>query len=107
MRGAGPVHAPLLLERSGREKYRSAYFEVFPGVWRHGDYVIFHKDTGGITFYGRSDSVLKPSGVRIGTAEIYNVMDKFGEVADSLVIGQKWKGDQRVLLLFRLAPGLR
>ena len=87
------------------EKYQSAYFEVYPGVWRHGDYVVFHKDTGGITFYGRSDSVLKPSGVRIGTAEIYNVVDKFGEVADSLVIGQNWKGDQRVLLFVQLRPG--
>ena len=87
------------------EKYRNAYFEVYPGVWRHGDYVVFHKDTGGITFYGRSDSVLKPSGVRIGTAEIYNVVDKFGEVADSLVIGQNWKGDQRVLLFVQLRPG--
>jgi len=87
------------------EKYRSAYFEVYPGVWRHGDYVVFHKDTGGITFYGRSDSVLKPSGVRIGTAEIYNVVDKFGEVADSLVIGQNWKGDQRVILFVQLRPG--
>ena len=87
------------------EKYKSAYFEVYPGVWRHGDYVVFHKDTGGITFYGRSDSVLKPSGVRIGTAEIYNVVDKFGEVADSLVIGQNWKGDQRVLLFVQLRPG--
>ncbi len=87
------------------EKYQSAYFEVYPGVWRHGDYVVFHKDTGGITFYGRSDSVLKPSGVRIGTAEIYNVVDKFGEVADSLVIGQNWKGDQRVLLFVQLRSG--
>jgi acetoacetyl-CoA synthetase len=87
------------------EKYQSAYFEVYPGIWRHGDYVVFHKDTGGITFYGRSDSVLKPSGVRIGTAEIYNVVDKFGEVADSLVIGQNWKGDQRVLLFVQLRSG--
>jgi acetoacetyl-CoA synthetase len=88
------------------EKYRNAYFEFFPGVWRHGDYVVFHKDTGGITFYGRSDSVLKPSGVRIGTAEIYNVLDKFGEIADSLVIGQNWKGDQRILLFVQLRPGM-
>jgi acetoacetyl-CoA synthetase len=87
------------------EKYKSAYFDVYPGVWRHGDYIIMHKDTGGITFYGRSDSVLKPSGVRIGTAEIYNVVDKFGEVADSLVIGQNYKGDQRVLLFVQLRPG--
>ncbi len=87
------------------EKYQSAYFEVYPGVWRHGDYIVMHQDTGGITFYGRSDSVLKPSGVRIGTAEIYNVVDKFGEVADSLVIGQNYKGDQRILLFVQLRPG--
>ncbi|MGE5252540.1 MAG: acetoacetate--CoA ligase [Planctomycetaceae bacterium] len=87
------------------EKYKSAYFEVYPGVWRHGDYIVMHQDTGGITFYGRSDSVLKPSGVRIGTAEIYNVVDKFAEVADSLVIGQNYKGDQRVLLFLQLRPG--
>ena len=87
------------------EKYKSAYFEVYPGVWRHGDYIVFHSDTKGLTFYGRSDSVLKPSGVRIGTAEIYNVLDKFGEVADSLVIGQNYKGDQRVLLFVQLRPG--
>jgi acetoacetyl-CoA synthetase len=87
------------------EKYKSAYFDVYPGVWRHGDYIVMHQDTGGITFYGRSDSVLKPSGVRIGTAEIYNVVDKFAEVADSLVIGQNYKGDQRVLLFVQLRPG--
>ena len=60
------------------EKYRSAYFEHYPNVWRHGDYIVMHSDTGGITFYGRSDAVLKPSGVRIGTAEIYNVVEKTG-----------------------------
>ncbi len=87
------------------EKYKSAYFEVYPKVWRHGDYIVMHKDTGGITFYGRSDSVLKPSGVRIGTAEIYNVVERLGEIADSLVIGQNWKGDQRILLFVKLAPG--
>ena len=87
------------------EKYKSAYFEFYPHVWRHGDYIVMHKDTGGITFYGRSDSVLNPSGVRIGTAEIYNVLDQLGEVADSLVIGQNWKGDQRVILFVQLRPG--
>ena len=87
------------------EKYKSAYFEVYPHVWRHGDYIVFHSDTKGITFYGRSDAVLKPSGVRIGTAEIYNVMERLGEVADSLVIGQNYKGDQRVLLFVQLRPG--
>jgi len=87
------------------EKYRSAYFEFYPGVWRHGDYIVMHKDTGGITFYGRSDAVLKPSGVRIGTAEIYNQVEKLGEIADSLAIGQDWHGDQRILLFVKMAPG--
>lgn len=87
------------------EKYKSAYFEVYPHVWRHGDYIVYHSDTGGITFYGRSDAVLKPSGVRIGTAEIYNVVERIEEVADSLVIGQNWKGDQRIVLFVQLRPG--
>jgi acetoacetyl-CoA synthetase len=87
------------------EKYRSAYFEFYPNVWRHGDYIVMHKDTGGITFYGRSDAVLKPSGVRIGTAEIYNQVEKLAEIADSLAIGQDWQGDQRILLFVKLAPG--
>jgi acetoacetyl-CoA synthetase len=87
------------------KKYRDAYFGVYPGVWRHGDYIVFHSDTGGATFYGRSDAVLKPSGVRIGTAEIYNVMEGLSEVADSLAIGQRWEGDQRVLLFVKLAQG--
>ncbi len=86
-------------------KYKSAYFEVYPNVWRHGDYVLFHGDTGGITFYGRSDAVLKPSGVRIGTAEIYTQMEKLPEVADSLAVGQNWQGDQRVILFVKLAAG--
>ena len=83
-------------------QYRSAYFDIYPGTWRHGDYVEFHGDTGGVTFLGRSDSVLKPSGVRIGTAEIYNIVDKFQEVADSVAIGQSYEGDQRVLLFVKL-----
>jgi acetoacetyl-CoA synthetase len=87
------------------EKYRSAYFDYYPNVWRHGDYIVMHHDTGGITFYGRSDAVLKPSGVRIGTAEIYNVVEKIEGVADSLAIGQNWGGDQRVILFVKLAPG--
>ncbi len=86
-------------------KYRAAYFEVYPGVWRHGDYIVMHADTGGITFYGRSDAVLKPSGVRIGTAEIYNQVEKLPEIADSLAIGQNWEGDQRIILFVKLAEG--
>ena len=87
-------------------KYKSAYFEYYPGVWRHGDYVVMHGDTGGVTFYGRSDAVLKPSGVRIGTAEIYNVVDRLGEIADSLAIGQNWEGDQRIILFVKLNQGV-
>ncbi len=86
-------------------KYHKAYFDVYPGVWRHGDYVLIHSDTGGVTFYGRSDAVLKPSGVRIGTAEIYAQMEKLPEIADSLAIGQNYQDDQRVILFVKLAPG--
>jgi acetoacetyl-CoA synthetase len=86
-------------------KYQSAYFDVYPGVWRHGDYVLFHGDTGGITFYGRSDAVLKPSGVRIGTAEIYAQLEGLPEIADSLAVGQNWHDDQRVILFVKLAAG--
>ena len=88
------------------EKYRSAYFEQYPNIWRHGDYIVMHSDTGGITFYGRSDAVLKPSGVRIGTAEIYNVVEKIEGVADSLAIGQNWEGEQRIILFVKLAQGV-
>ncbi len=86
-------------------KYHNAYFNVYPNVWRHGDYVLFHSDTGGVTFYGRSDAVLKPSGVRIGTAEIYAQMERLPEIADSLAVGQNYEGDQRVILFVKLAAG--
>ena len=62
-------------------------------------------ETGGVIFYGRSDATLNPGGVRIGTAEVYNIIDPFEEIADSLVIGQNYKGDQRILLFVRMAPG--
>ncbi|MEM3536301.1 MAG: acetoacetate--CoA ligase [Candidatus Bathyarchaeia archaeon] len=86
------------------KKYRDAYFSVYPNVWRHGDWIIIHSDTGGITFLGRSDFTLKPSGVRIGPAEIYRIVEKFEEIADSLAVGQDWKGDQRIILFVKLAP---
>ena len=88
------------------KRYHAAYFDVYPGIWHHGDYVLFHGDTGGVTFYGRSDSILKPSGVRIGTAEIYNQVDKIPEVADCLAIGQNLAGDHRVLLFVQCVPGV-
>jgi len=86
-------------------KYHKAYFDVYPHVWRHGDYVLIHSDTGGVTFYGRSDAVLKPSGVRIGTAEIYAQMENLPEIADSLAVGQNYQDDQRVILFVKLVAG--
>jgi len=86
-------------------RYLETYFSVYPHTWRHGDYIMIHRDTRGITFFGRSDAVLKPSGVRIGTAEIYNEVEKLEEIADSLAIGQEWQGDQRVILFVKLAEG--
>ncbi len=88
------------------KKYKSAYFAFYThkNVWRHGDYIIIHGNTGGITFYGRSDAVLKPSGIRIGTAEIYDIVEKIPEILDSLAIGQLWKGDQRIILFVKLSP---
>ncbi len=92
-------------------KYKAAYFDFFKekgkNVWRHGDYIVIHSDTGGITFWGRSDSVLKPSGVRIGTAEIYNVVEQLPEIADSLVIGQKISGDIRIVMFILLNEGFK
>ena len=87
------------------ERYMNAYFRVYPGIWHHGDYVQFNSETGGVSYFGRSDSVLKPSGVRIGTAEIYNIVEKLPEIQDSLAIGQMYHDDQRILLFVQLAPG--
>jgi len=82
-------------------KYRKAYFETVRGVWCHGDYVEI-TGHGGIIIYGRSDAVLNPGGVRIGTAEIYRQAEQIDEVVESIVIGQQWKGDVRVVLFVRL-----
>ncbi|MDH5447705.1 MAG: acetoacetate--CoA ligase [Candidatus Bathyarchaeota archaeon] len=85
------------------KRYRDAYFSIYSNVWRHGDWILIHSDTGGITFLGRSDFTLKPSGVRIGPSEIYNVVERFEEIADSMVVGQDLKGDQRIILFVKLA----
>lgn len=87
-------------------KYRAAYFERFPGVWRHGDWCE-ETANGGFVIYGRSDAVLNPGGVRIGTAEIYRQVEQLEEVLESLVIGQDWQGDVRVVLFVKLKEGLR
>ena len=78
-------------------KYQNAYFGTFPGIWYHGDFIRLSQH-GGIKIFGRSDATLNPGGVRIGTAEIYRVVEAMDFVEDSLVIGQEWEGDQRVIL---------
>ena len=87
-------------------RYFHAYFDRSPGVWYHGDYVRMNSHTGGISFLGRSDSVLKPSGVRIGTAEIYNQVSKVPEIEDSLAVGQNVQDDQRIILYVLMKDGL-
>ena len=86
------------------KKYYDAYFDVYDGIWRHGDYILL-SDHGGVTMFGRSDATLNPGGVRIGTAEIYNVVENMDEVEDSVVIGQKWEDDERVILFVKLHEG--
>ncbi|MCB8837591.1 acetoacetate--CoA ligase [Aurantimonas sp. VKM B-3413] len=88
----------------GGERYEGAYFAEFPGIWAHGDFAEW-TEHGGIVIHGRSDATLNPQGVRIGTAEIYNIVEQFPEVAEAICIGQSWEGDVRVLLFVRLAGG--
>jgi acetoacetyl-CoA synthetase len=84
-------------------KYRAAYFERFPGVWHHGDYAAITEHDG-LVIYGRSDAVLNPGGVRIGTAEIYAAVEGLEEVIEALAVGQDWQSDVRVVLFVRLKP---
>jgi acetoacetyl-CoA synthetase len=86
-------------------RYHDAYFDVFPNIWCHGDYV---EETAhhGFIIYGRSDAVLNPGGVRIGTAEIYRQVEKLDDVEESIVIGQDWDNDVRVVLFVRLKSGV-
>ena len=86
-------------------KYHAAYFDTYPGVWRHGDYVELTTH-GGMIIYGRSDAVLNPGGVRIGTSEIYRQVEQLEEIVESLVIGQQWEQDERMVLFVRLRDGV-
>lgn len=88
------------------EKYRESYFNMFKDIWRHGDFIELTENDG-VIMHGRSDATLNPGGVRIGTAEIYNIVEAMEEVNDSLVIGQKWNNDIRVLLFIVLNDGLQ
>ncbi|TVY50941.1 Malonamoyl-CoA synthetase vrtB [Lachnellula cervina] len=94
---------------SGMAKYRESYFELFPNVWHHGDFVRFNERTGGMVMLGRSDGILKPSGVRFGSAEIYNILLKYfsADVEDALCIGRRREGDddEVVVLFLKMASG--
>jgi acetoacetyl-CoA synthetase len=85
-------------------KYHAAYFERYPGVWAHGDFAEI-TDNGGMIIHGRSDAVLNPGGVRIGTAEIYRQVEKLDDILESIAIGQNWDGDVRVVLFVVLREG--
>jgi len=86
-------------------RYRAAYFERFPGVWHHGDFALLTEHDG-IIILGRSDAILNPGGVRIGTAEIYRQVEQLGEVLEALAVGQDWESDVRVVLFVRLRAGV-
>ena len=86
------------------EKYKAAYFEGFPGVWTHGDFAS-KSVTGGFTLYGRSDATLNSKGVRIGTAEIYRVVETFPQVQEAMAVSQDWENDTRVILFVVVRPG--
>ncbi|BBO74215.1 acetoacetyl-CoA synthetase [Desulfosarcina widdelii] len=88
------------------ERYQNAYFTKYPGVWTHGDFISVNGRTGGITIYGRSDATLNPGGVRIGTADIYTALESLEAVTDSVVVGQQWDDDVRVVLFVTLAKGV-
>ena len=86
------------------KKYQSAYFDEYPGIWHHGDFMEITKN-GGIVMLGRSDATLNPQGVRIGTAEIYRVVENIAEIEDSVVVGHKIEGDEEVVLFLKLVEG--
>ncbi len=86
------------------KKYNSAYFKDYPGIWAHGDFIEITKK-GGVIMYGRSDATLNPGGVRIGTAEIYRIMERMEEIEDSVVVGQEWDNDTRVILFAKMKSG--
>ncbi|KAI9250553.1 acetoacetate-CoA ligase [Phascolomyces articulosus] len=92
---------------ANRTKYKNAYFSMYEGTWYHGDYVWINPKTGGVVMLGRSDGTLNPNGVRFGSAEIYNVVDRFEEVEDALCVGQKIvdQDDERVVLFLKLKEG--
>ena len=89
-----------------RKKYKSAYFDFYPGIWRHGDYIKI-TERGTVIIYGRSDATLNPGGVRIGTSEIYRVVESLDEIAESIVVGYELKNDVRIILFVVLRQGIK
>lgn len=101
-----PCQPVMFFGSNGSELYKKSYFETFPGVWHHGDFVRFNPETGGLVILGRSDGILKPAGVRFGSSEIYNILLKhFPEVEDSLCIGRRREvdNDETVVLFLKMA----
>ena len=90
----------------GNARYQAAYFDRYPGIWHHGDWAEF-TEAGGIVIHGRSDAVLNPGGVRIGTAEIYNSLSTIEGIEDAVVVGQQWKSDVRVVLFVKLIDHMK
>jgi acetoacetyl-CoA synthetase len=86
------------------QKYKNAYFRYYKNIWRHGDWVKI-TNRGTMVIYGRSDATLNPGGVRIGTSEIYKVVENFDEVLEAIVVGQNWENDVRVILFIKLSEG--
>ena len=99
-------NAPIFWNDENNEKYNNAYFKKFPNVWCHGDYILRTENNGFIIF-GRSDSTLNPGGVRIGTAEIYRQVEQLDEILRSIVIGQEWNGDTRIVLFVKLNSNIK
>ena len=90
----------------GGEKYRAAYFSQYPGIWGHGDYAT-QTANGGFVIHGRSDATLNPQGVRIGTADIYRIVETFPEVEEALAVAQGWEGGERIVLFVKLRANHR
>ena len=103
-----PCQPVMFYGTDGARIYKKSYFETFPGVWHHGDFVRFNPQTGGLIMLGRSDGVLKPAGVRFGSSEIYNLLlAHFPEVDDALCIGKRREidTDETVVLFIKMAQG--
>ena len=96
---------PIRFWKDTGEKYHEAYFDKYKNIWNHGDYIL-KTENNGFIIYGRSDATLNPGGVRIGTAEIYRQVEKIDDVLESLVIGQIWKNDTRLILFVVLKENI-